>query len=620
MMSMARGRPQRSPRQITTRPHDLDPMDHSDARPPDGAGKSVAKPGNDRGLLYRDRLIAAIYEASSNPHAYGEVMKALTRYLELSAVKAWKIRDLSEVDIGIIEADRGLALHFDNLNRKLEAAPERIPPGSLRERVSQSPGFAVLIDRQGKVVGSSKSARPLVQEAGPDLCDLGQMLDAEDAGRLRKALHTHVSQKSTVAPHILRGDRFHAILRTQRCESRQEDFLCLETLSIDWSPALEAILIASFKLTPAELRVLRLLVDGHTVKSIAQHFDRSEGTIRNQVKSVLAKSGAGGIANLNRIVALIAENAAGGPKSPALSGDASTALDILTLDDGRALEVRLQGPRDGVPVLFIHGMLFGSEFPEPALACLEKYRLRLIAPARPNFGMSDPSPGLPEREPDRLVRDLLAVLDHYGIDRAVCLTNIAGSVYGYALAAHAPERVRGLVNAASIVPVLKAKQFVAMPPTQRLLAFLMRFMPVFLPPLFQSGIAQIRASGELPFLETLYDKGSCDHAVTQEGRLSELMRRSVHFATDQGYVGAYTDTCHIVRDWSAYLARMSAAGVPSIHVHGLRDPQYSFDDVAEFVGRFENVELRGVAESGQLVLFQRPEPVFEAVADLLSRR
>ena len=293
-------------------------------------------------------------------------------------------------------------------------------------------------------------------------------------------------------------------------------------------------------------------------------------------------------------------------------------LEILTLPDGRALEVRQQGPSDGRPVLFIHGMLFGSELPKSALDCLEKHGLRLIAPARPNFGMSDPPPGAPEDEANRLVEDLIFVLDRYGVDKTVCLTNIVGSIYGYSLASPAPERVSGLVNAASSVPLMNARQFASMPPTQRLITFLMRFVPAYLPPLLQSGIAQIRASGEMPFLATLYEPGTRDHAVANRSELIDLMARSVHFATDQGYWGAYTDTLHVVRDWSDYARCICASGIPSIHVHGSVDPQYMLDDVLRFADRFETLQVRVVEGSGQLVLFDKPEPVIEAVVELLK--
>lgn len=584
------------------------------------AGAGSVSPGSEHAVrpTHRDRLIEAIYEAAAEPDAYGAFVAALADYLEHTAVKAWNIQDLSEIDIGAVEADSGLAMHLSNLNRKLSRMRSRTRPGSLRERVAQASDLAVLIDAKGRVRSLSPAARAVCEVGSRSIEKIAERLHAEDAEHLREAVRNHVIYRRDVSLRILRGDAFHLIMRTFWCDADCEDFLCLETLAVHWSAKLEAVLEASFRLTPAEMRVVEKLAAGDTPLNIATHFNRSEGTVRNQIKSILAKTEAGGIANLSRIIALIAENTAGAPELSALRDSSLTDLEVLTLPDGRALEVRQQGPRDGRPVLFIHGMLFGSELPKSALDELQEHGVRLIAPARPNFGMSDPFPGSPENEADRLVEDLVYVLDRYGVDQTVCLTNIAGAVYGYALASAAPERVTGLVNAASTVPLLRARQFVSMPPTQRLISFLMRFVPEYLPPLLQSGIAQIRAAGELPFLATLYGQGTCDHAVANRPDLVALMERSVHFATDQGYLGAYTDTFHVLRDWSHYVERVSDFGIPSIHIHGHLDPQYMFDDVARFTDRFETLELRGVEGAGQLVLFDRPKPIIQAVSELLG--
>ncbi|MCE8512309.1 hypothetical protein KBY22_06365 [Ruegeria pomeroyi] len=580
-------------------------------------GKSEVGPDGTCPVPIRDLLIAAIYEAAINPNAYGSFVSALADYLEHSAVNAWKIRNLSEIDIDVIEADRGLALHFTNLKARLANQPNRIIPGSLRERISDRRGLAMLIDSKGRIVSTSHATCAALGVAQPNVDVLAGRLHADDAIQLRKAVTDHVVHGRYVGIRILRGDAFHIIARTLRCESDGENFLCLEALVVDWSEELENVLQTSFGLTSAELRVLQPLAFGESISAIALKFDRSEGTIRNQIKSILAKTEAGRIANLNRIVALVGETVAGAPALHSVPSDKVPELDILTLPDGRMLEVRKQGPKGGAPILFIHGMLFGSELPKIPMDHIEKLGIRLLAPARPHFGMSDPSPGVPENEPDRLVEDLVFVLDHFGIEKTVCLTNIVGSIYGYALAAAVPNRFSGLVHAASSIPVLKTKQFAAMPQTQRLIAFLMRFAPDLLPPLLQSGIAQIRAAGEQSFLATLYEEGTCDHAVAQRPELRDLLKRSVHFATDQGYLGAFTDTLHVVRDWSGYVQQVSAAGIPSIHVHGLEDPQYPIRDVIEFTKRFDNVHTRSVPEAGQLLLFEKPALVFEAVSTLL---
>jgi DNA-binding NarL/FixJ family response regulator len=45
-------------------------------------------------------------------------------------------------------------------------------------------------------------------------------------------------------------------------------------------------------LTPGEVRVLRLIADGHANKEIATLLTTTEGTIKGQIRNVLAKLGA----------------------------------------------------------------------------------------------------------------------------------------------------------------------------------------------------------------------------------------------------------------------------------------------------------------------------------------
>lgn len=60
-----------------------------------------------------------------------------------------------------------------------------------------------------------------------------------------------------------------------------------------------------YQLTPAEARVLKLLMSGQDVKTMTDSLGTSEATIRTQLKSVMAKCGTTRQADLVRLVALI---------------------------------------------------------------------------------------------------------------------------------------------------------------------------------------------------------------------------------------------------------------------------------------------------------------------------
>jgi len=51
------------------------------------------------------------------------------------------------------------------------------------------------------------------------------------------------------------------------------------------------VLQGLFDLTPAEARVARAIARSQTIEAIAKAFDVSEGTVRNQLKAIFAKTG-----------------------------------------------------------------------------------------------------------------------------------------------------------------------------------------------------------------------------------------------------------------------------------------------------------------------------------------
>lgn len=63
-----------------------------------------------------------------------------------------------------------------------------------------------------------------------------------------------------------------------------------------------AALISMFGLTPAESRLVDALIGGHTLEQYAQHRGVSLGTVRGQLKQVLAKTGAARQSELVRMV------------------------------------------------------------------------------------------------------------------------------------------------------------------------------------------------------------------------------------------------------------------------------------------------------------------------------
>lgn len=130
--------------------------------------------------------------------------------------------------------------------------------------------------------------------------------------------------------------------------------------------------------------------------------------------------------------------------------DAPSEEDALfELRDGRTMAARLIGPEYGVPVLTLHGSPGSRLGPHVGRAALVELGVRLIAPDRPGYGLSDPNEG---RTVADTARDLGEVMDQLDLERFEAVGRSGGTPYVLATAALYGARMSGVVSFASLAP------------------------------------------------------------------------------------------------------------------------------------------------------------------------
>lgn len=86
------------------------------------------------------------------------------------------------------------------------------------------------------------------------------------------------------------------------------------------------------------------------------------------------------------------------------------------LPDGRNLDYVMHGPKDGIPVVWIHGTP-GAYIPTPELTNIcEKKNLKLISASRAGYGGSTRNKG---RRIVDVVADLHALNQHLGVEQCI---------------------------------------------------------------------------------------------------------------------------------------------------------------------------------------------------------
>lgn len=123
---------------------------------------------------------------------------------------------------------------------------------------------------------------------------------------------------------------------------------------------------------------------------------------------------------------------------------------VMILTDGRRLGYAEYGDPDGVPVILLHGnpnsrLLYGVMPGSPF-----RPGLRLIAPDRPGYGLSDFFPR--GRDVADYPDDIVALADELGINKFVLFGASGGGPYALACAWKIPERLTAVGVFASLGP------------------------------------------------------------------------------------------------------------------------------------------------------------------------
>lgn len=100
---------------------------------------------------------------------------------------------------------------------------------------------------------------------------------------------------------------------------------------------------------------------------------------------------------------------------------------------------------DGIPVVLLHGLTATRRYVVMGSRALERSGHRMVAYDARGHGQSSPAPSRDAYTYDDLGRDLIAVLDDRGIERAVLAGASMGAHTLLWLALNAPERAAGLV-------------------------------------------------------------------------------------------------------------------------------------------------------------------------------
>lgn len=273
--------------------------------------------------------------------------------------------------------------------------------------------------------------------------------------------------------------------------------------------------------------------------------------------------------------------------------------------DGLTVHVRSQG--EGAPALvMLHGFLSNTRSWDritPALATDH----RVVAYDRPSFGLTDrPLPGdwptgRNPYTPDAQVRQLLALLDAEGIDRAVLVGNSAGGTVAVNFALQHPDRVAGLVL---ISPAIYAgggapdwiKPLLFSPQLERI------------GPVLVNGFIESLASSDIGFTGAWYDPS----------RVTDADRAAYYAPARIGNAGRalweFTKASADLRLGE----KVAALAVPTLVITGQFDAVVPTEQSIRLAGELPGAALAVLPDCGHVPQEECPGLVLEAMQPFLA--
>jgi pimeloyl-ACP methyl ester carboxylesterase len=240
---------------------------------------------------------------------------------------------------------------------------------------------------------------------------------------------------------------------------------------------------------------------------------------------------------------------------------------VLTLPDGRTIDVSVGGPPDGDLVIFHSGTPGGGELYPPTVETAAAHGFRIAMYARPGYAGSTRLPG---RSVSDCAADTVALADHLGADHFFTMGASGGGPHALACAALLPGRVRACATIAGVgpygVPDLDFLEGMAQENHQEFGAALLG-EDALRTYLEDADAHLVKVSGP-DIVAALGDLLSDVDKAVLTGEYAEFMATSFHRATQNGIWGWFDDDMAFTRDWGFDL---SAVAVPVTVWQGAQD-------------------------------------------------
>jgi pimeloyl-ACP methyl ester carboxylesterase len=303
------------------------------------------------------------------------------------------------------------------------------------------------------------------------------------------------------------------------------------------------------------------------------------------------------------------------------------------------------GPREGVPVVFCHG------FPE--LAFSWRHQLRAfeaagrwaIAPDQRGYGLTDRPGPVESYDLENLTADLVGLLDHLGVEKAIFCGHDWGGFVVWQMALRHPSRTAGVIGVntpftprspADPIAIMRERLGEEMyivhfqkpgeadaalaADVQKAMNFFLKRPIAGTPP--SAGFATERKPGDESVFPLIKVLQAYDAATDPRERFLSDEEFAAFVETFQrtGFTGGINWYRNFTRNWQRSAHLVDRVDVPSLMIMAENDavlPPSAADGMETYIPDLEKTLIK---ESGHWTQQEKPEAVNAAILGWLNRR
>ena len=403
-------------------------------------------------------------------------------------------------------------------------------------------------------------------------------------------------------------------------DGRNEQVLLLKSCRAEWTGSGAKLIQKSFGLTNAELEITKELYRGLLSSDIAIERNRSKGTVRKQVKTILGKTSTSNQSELIGMITGILHVVDTSPNQQPVvrtkqwKGALFQRTKILELGGNRSIQYSHYGHKNGRPVFFVHGHTSSAEPPPFLVQAIADAELQVIAPCKPGVEQSTPAQG--ELDQDQLIHDWICVLDDLDIDRIPIAGHCMSGIYAVNAGASRSDRFSAVALMDTGPPLIREEQFKQMPPSSRGIFWAAKDSPdlVYAPFAFAAEAFSSSDEGERLFMTSQFAESPRDSKLLETPEIYALARKSM-----ADFVKlpkrSVDELCWWVSDWTASLTT-AASQIPVLFVHSEEHEWLPYQDIINLSRQTPNTTYSILKNTAQLFVYDQPKAFSQSLCKL----